>query len=522
MKKALFILLLTTIITFALVSISYSKYRIIQITQNSYSEFSPQISDNGYVIWYGGEDTSKKHIFLYDGTSVNRITDDSFFCLEPRINSKGYVVWFGTVDYEGPNHFEIFLSDSTGITQITDGYDNRYPQINNNGYVVWYGYDGNDYEIFLYDGTNIKSITDNSYNDYSPRINDNGYVVWNGYDGSDWEIFLYDGMNIKSITDNSYNNYNPQINNNGYVVWYGYDGHDYEIFLYDGMNIKQITDNSYDDILTYRSLSNINDSGYVVWYGYDGSDWEIFLYDGKSITQLTDNSYHDIEPQINNNGYIVWRGGGYDASDCEIFLASPDITLLLPNRGEVIPSGSIHTIQWQAPTEAVRFKLMFSVDNGLTWIQIPNANNVTGTSYDWIVPPQWGNKKRCFVKVIGYDTSGVSVGSDRSEAPFKIEVVRVTLPNGGMTYTSGDPLTITWETNGTKRPVARVKLYYTNDRGTIWNLMKTLKGNPGRFVWTVPTVGKPKTKCKVRVELRDTSGNILAKDAGDSYFTIQP
>jgi hypothetical protein len=37
------------------------------------------------------------------------------------------------------------------------------------------------------------------------------------------------------------------------------------------------------------------------------------------ITQITDNSYNDWEPQINNNGYVVWQG--WDGSDDEIFLA---------------------------------------------------------------------------------------------------------------------------------------------------------------------------------------------------------
>jgi hypothetical protein len=36
---------------------------------------------------------------------------------------------------------------------------------------------------------------------------------------------------------------------------------------------------------------------------------EIFLYDGTGVSQLTDNSYYnDTSPEINNTGYVVWRG----------------------------------------------------------------------------------------------------------------------------------------------------------------------------------------------------------------------
>ena len=77
----------------------------------------------------------------------------------------------------------------------------------------------------------------------------------------------------------------------------GYDGSDYEIFLYDGTSTTQLTDNDYDD-----DCPQINDNGYVVWRDDDGSDYEIFLYDGTSTTQLTNNDYDDYSPQINNNG----------------------------------------------------------------------------------------------------------------------------------------------------------------------------------------------------------------------------
>jgi hypothetical protein len=548
MKKILLILLLLTI-SLASVSISYS-LTIKQLTHNSYDDAGPQINDNGYVVW-SGDDGSNYEIFLYDGMTTVQLTDNFYDDWDPQINGNGYVVWYG---FDGTD-WEIFLYNGMTIAQLTDdSYPDRDPQINDNGYVVWSGSDGSDYEIFLYNGmtiaqlTNksysdsfpqindngyvvwygfdntdseseiflyngmtIAQLTDDSYPDRDPRINDNGYVVWSGSDGSDYEIFLYDGITIAQLTDNSYDDWFPQINDNGYVVWLGWDGSDYEIFLYDGITIAQLTDNSYED-----AGPQINDNGYVVWLGYDGNDYEIFLYDGMTTVQLTDNSYDDWDPQINGNGYVVWYG--FDGTDWEIFVTSA----FTPNGGEVLPSGGIYTIRWDAPIEAVNFKLKYSMDNGLTWNPIPNTGDfVQGKSYDWTVPKPWGNKKNCLVKVTWYDSSGAKIGADRSDAPFTIEVVKLTSPNGGDTLTSGDIHTVTWATNNTKNPVAKVKLYYTKDGGSTWNSIFTFRDtNPGSYDWQVPCVRNDKASCKVKVTLFDDSGNIVGEDASNGYFTI--
>jgi hypothetical protein len=194
------------------------------------------------------------------------------------------------------------------------------------------------------------------------------------------------------------------------------------------------------------------------------------------------------------------------------------VSLLQPNGGEVIPSGSTYEVQWKAPSKAVKFNLLYSLDNGMTWKLIKKG--ITDKSFNWTVLTPWGNKKKSLVKVIGYDLSGARVGADKSDAPFKIEVVKLTSPNGGITYTSGDPLTITWTTNATKKPVAKVKLYYTKDGGITWNAITKLIGNPGSYPWTVPIVGKTKAQCEAKVELIDAFGNILGADKSDSYLEL--
>jgi len=198
----------------------------------------------------------------------------------------------------------------------------------------------------------------------------------------------------------------------------------------------------------------------------------------------------------------------------------PDIILTAPNGGEVIPSGSNYPIQWFARPEAVNFRVKYSMNNGKKWKLI--AKDLTGTSYDWPVPTPANNKTKCLVKVIGYDDSGEKVGADKSNSTFTIVVAEVTSPNGGETLTSGIPYTIDWETYGTKKPMVKVILQYTKNGGKKWEKITTLADNTGTYDWTVPGVPKTKSKCLVKVVLKDAKGNTVGNDTSDSYFTIQP
>ena len=341
---------------------------------------------------------------------------------------------------------------------------------------------------FSHSAYRIEQLTNNSSNEDRPQINDNGYAVWD----ADGEIFLYDGISIKQITNNSYYDYEPQINNNGYVVWYGYDDSDREIFLYDGTGVKQITNNSYEDY-----FPQINNNGYVVWSGsLDDHDSEVFLYDGTSTVQITDNAYADDYPQLNDKGDIVWHGF-FENSDEEIFIAWPYLKMIYPNGSEIVPSGSICTIKWSA-LYVTKFDLFYSLNNGTTWKSI--ANNVTGTSYDWIVPIPRNNNKKCLVKVIGY-ALGMKLGEDNTDSIFTIEVAKVTSPDGGEILTSGSTHSIRWQTNGTRRPVAFVEISYTKNGGTTWKVINFTPFNPGNYDWKDPSVTNTKTRCKRRVRL---------------------
>jgi hypothetical protein len=196
------------------------------------------------------------------------------------------------------------------------------------------------------------------------------------------------------------------------------------------------------------------------------------------------------------------------------------LALVTPNGGEIFASGEVAPIQWQAPPTATHFNLQYSINNGLTWKTI--TNGVTGSSFDWTVPPQTGNKTKSKVRVIAFDASNKKLGTDPSAGPFTIEVVKLSAPNGGETLTGGAVQTIMWDTHETIHPVASVKLLATLNGGVSYKAITNLTVNAGTFDWTVPTVTAAQTKCKLKVLLKSDTGLSIGADLSDHFFTIAP
>jgi hypothetical protein len=109
-------------------------------------------------------------------------------------------------------------------------------------------------------------------------------------------------------------------------------------------------------------------------------------------------------------------------------IPSIKVTVLAPNGGELMPSGSTQTVRWDGPSQAIKFRLFYSTNNGTTWKRM-TQNAVTAKTYSWIVPKPAKTKQQCLVKVVGYNSAGKVVGSDRSDNPFTILVSGVTAPH---------------------------------------------------------------------------------------------
>lgn len=253
----------------------------------------------------------------------------------------------------------------------------------------------------------------------------------------------------------------------------------------------------------------------------DPENWDLRLFIDSESIDTGDSAACPATDQIgiprpqdgDKNGSVSCDMGAYEMPS-NVMLASP-------NGGETLASGYPYRIAWGAPSQARRFKLMYSFDNGITWKII--TNTATIPHHNWNVPTPSKNRTKCLIKVVGYDNKNKKIGAAISENPFAIEVVKLTAPNGGpLALFSDQPLTVTWITNRTTNFVAYVTLIYTLNGGTTWKLLANVFDNPGTYSGTVPLVTTTKNKSKIKVLLRDSIGRTVGTDTSDGWIIISP
>jgi hypothetical protein len=198
--------------------------------------------------------------------------------------------------------------------------------------------------------------------------------------------------------------------------------------------------------------------------------------------------------------------------------ATPQVTVLTPNGGEVIPSGSGYAITWNAVPAATSFKLAYTLTGGAPWSKI--AAGVTGTSYVWPVPSPLKNSTRALVRVTAFGAAG-KLGKDISDKAFTVEVVRVKNPKAADTLVMNSPVLIEWTVNDTARPNPSVNVLFSPD-GLSWAPIAGSPFAPGTLSadWTVPILPAATSKARLKVVLSDAGGKLGKYATG--AFSIVP
>ncbi len=191
----------------------------------------------------------------------------------------------------------------------------------------------------------------------------------------------------------------------------------------------------------------------------------------------------------------------------------PAVTLLSPNGGETIAAGETSTVRWNAvTTDYVR--LEYSTDSGATWATIvPGSADVPAYmgSYPWNVPGV--SSTRALVRVVNAERPRFS---DASDAVFTIlnPAVEVISPNGGEKYELNDPVTVTWNAQGT----GKLRLDYSTDNGRTWMpALSDIDAGSGSVQFTPAAVPTP----RALVRLVDVNRNAV-QDQSDAAFEIMP
>ena len=155
------------------------------------------------------------------------------------------------------------------------------------------------------------------------------------------------------------------------------------------------------------------------------------------------------------------------------------LNLTSPIGGESWTSASTRIITWTY-NDVDNISIEYSLDDGITWSTIAASVPASQLSYSWTVPTTPSYLCRIRLKDI---TRPIS---DQSNAVFTIPnaFVQITYPNGGENYLAGTGQYIEWNYSD----LATVKLEYSVDAGSTWNIIGTAVAAHKYANWVVPTV----------------------------------
>ena len=172
-----------------------------------------------------------------------------------------------------------------------------------------------------------------------------------------------------------------------------------------------------------------------------------------------------------------------------------------------VVSSTAIDLGWTASTDDVKVEHynVYRSTNGLAF-SLVGTSTTTGFA-DLGVPGGTTNTYR----VTAVDKAGNESVASSVTASTPLAVIAVTSPNGGESWAGGSTQRITW----TSRDISNVKLEYTFNNGSTWNMIASaVAASTGSYTWTVPNSGTT----AARVRATDAFGSTA--DVSDGTFAI--
>lgn len=186
------------------------------------------------------------------------------------------------------------------------------------------------------------------------------------------------------------------------------------------------------------------------------------------------------------------------------------IGVTYPNGGEILLIGSSQAITWSSSNLTNNVKIELSTNGGATYSTLATVPPAPA-SYTWTVPNT--PSTTCRIRIAD---AVDNVPLDISNANFTIatppDLMEVTSPNGGEDLYSGTTIPITWTTTLTG---GSVKIEYSTDGGSTYNIIAASAPNSGTYSWLVPAMNSG--ICRIRVSGAPSG---VPSDVSDSNFTM--
>jgi uncharacterized protein (TIGR02145 family) len=205
------------------------------------------------------------------------------------------------------------------------------------------------------------------------------------------------------------------------------------------------------------------------------------------LIRVSDNAVPSVNDVSDQNFSIVamptedpnkFKGGindGYNMNNNR----KDSLNITSPNGGEKWASASNQTISWTY-NDVDNISIEYTLDDGITWTTIAASVPASQLSYSWTLPTTPSYLCRIRIKDL---TRPIS---DQSNAVFSIPnaYVQITYPNGGESFGTGTGQYIEWEYSD----IATIKLEYSTNNGSTWNVIGTAPAANKYANWIVPTV----------------------------------
>jgi hypothetical protein len=243
------------------------------------------------------------------------------------------------------------------------------------------------------------------------------------------------------------------------------------------------------------------------------------------------------------NGFEITNVWVHSAPYYHQFDAGPHQDVFDDDVRNLFP-GSVFTVMWachgvdwhESPTNCFAEAYIFGTTNGLADL---GATRSIGTPAQEILFDLLGDSTSLadayttYLDIV-YDSSAISAGYHGDTVGFFVYDVAlfgnpfwaptnqsgamICLPNGGEFWAGGSNQIIKWNTIGTGYAKQRL-LLSTNSGATYSDMVAdNILPNDASYSWHVPYLNC--TTCRVKVQLLDIVGNVIAEDASDADFSI--
>jgi hypothetical protein len=148
--------------------------------------------------------------------------------------------------------------------------------------------------------------------------------------------------------------------------------------------------------ITWTNLPSASGQ-YTLQYSLNnGTSWS------NIATNVTGNSYNWSVPNSPSTNCLIKvidfvNTCKFDVSNAVFTINAPQPLLTSPNGGETLQVQCVTPITWNASTFFSSVRLDYSLDNGVTWINITSSTTNDGTQ-NWTVPAT-ANSAQCRIKI---------------------------------------------------------------------------------------------------------------------------